>query len=248
MLYFCRPNLSHTITKEMAKKKVSKKAAQKEELQNVGEILTRSEQFIENNQKSLLVALLVIVVVVSGIILFRNSYMGPKEKEAQEMMFRGEQYFAADSFELALYGDDYEFIGFEGIIENYGITKTAKLASAYAGLCYKHLGDYEKAIDRLNKLNAADIMVSPALTGAIGDCYVELDQLQKALPYFERAGQSDNNLLAPIYLMKAGRVYEALGKYDSARGVYEKIKKNYPLSQEGLNVDRYIERTRLQKK
>jgi hypothetical protein len=39
-----------------------------------------------------------------------------------------------------------------------------------------------------------------------------------------------------------------LGKYDSARGVYEKIKKNYPLSQEGLNVDRYIERTRLQKK
>ena len=247
MLYFCRPNLSHTITKEMAKKKVSKKAAQKEELQNVGEILTRSEQFIENNQK-------VFGGSVgdrsggNGIIFSGTVICGPKEKEAQEMMFRGEQYFAADSFELALYGDDYEFIGFEGIIENYGITKTAKLASAYAGLCYKHLGDYEKAIDRLNKLNAADIMVSPALTGAIGDCYVELDQLQKALPYFERAGQSDNNLLAPIYLMKAGRVYEALGKYDSARGVYEKIKKNYPLSQEGLNVDRYIERTRLQKK
>jgi tetratricopeptide (TPR) repeat protein len=247
MLYFCTPNLSYTIIKEMANKNASQKAGQKDELQNVGEVLTRSEQFIENNQKNLLVALLVIVLVVSGVLLFRNSYMGPREKEAQEMIFRGEQYFAADSFELALYGDDYEFIGFEGIIDNYGITKTAKLASAYAGLCYKHMGDYEKAIDKLSKLNAVDIMVSPSLTGAIGDCYVELDQLQKALPYFERAGQADNNLLAPVYLMKAGRVYEALGRYEKAGEAYQRIKKNYPLSQEGLNVDRYIERTRLQK-
>ncbi|MFA7357741.1 MAG: hypothetical protein WCZ67_00410, partial [Bacteroidales bacterium] len=96
----------------MANKNASQKAGQKDELQNVGEVLTRSEQFIENNQKNLLVALLVIVLVVSGVLLFRNSYMGPREKEAQEMIFRGEQYFAADSFELALYGDDYEFIGF----------------------------------------------------------------------------------------------------------------------------------------
>lgn len=232
----------------MANKNTSKKANKKDELQNVGEVLSRSEQFIENNQKNLLVALLVIVVLVSGILLFRNSYMGPKEKEAQEMIFRGEQYFALDSFEMALFGDDYEFIGFEGIIDNYGITKTAKLASAYAGLCYKQMGDFEKAINKLNKLNASDIIVSPALTGAIGDCYVELDLLQKALPYFERAGQADNELLAPIYLMKAGRVYEALNKYDKAAETYAKIKKNYPLSQEGLNIDKYIERAGLRKK
>jgi len=216
----------------------------KDELQQVNEALSRSEQFIEKNQKNLLIALAVIVVIVGGILYFRHGYLVPKEKEAQDMIFIGEQYFAMDSFQLALNGDGAEYIGFEGIIDDYGVTKTAKLAAAYAGLCYKSMGNFEKAADYLGRSNATDIMVSPAITGAVGDCYVEMGKLDKAVNYFEQAAEADNEALAPIYMMKAGRVYEALEKWGKALKIYEKLKEKYPLSPEGQDIDRYIERAK----
>jgi len=226
---------------------MSNKPEEKEELQKVNEALSRSEQFIEKNQKNLLIALAAIVVIVAGVILFRHSYLLPKEKAAQEMIFIGERYFAIDSFKVALQGDGAEFIGFEGVIDDYGATKTAKLAAAYAGLCYKAMGDNEKAIDYLGRSNADDIMISPSLVGSIGDCYVELGKAEKAVSYFEKAADADNEMLSPIYLMKAARVYESLNKYSKALKIYERIKKEYPLSQEGLEVEKYIERAKIQK-
>jgi len=226
---------------------MSNNAEEKDELQQVNEALSRSEQFIEKNQKNILIGLAAIVLLVAGIIFFRHSYLVPKEKAAQEMIFIGEQYFAADSFKVALQGDGAEYIGFEGIIHDYGATKTAKLASAYAGLCYKNMGNYEKAIDFLSKSNADDIMVSPSLVGSIGDCYVELGKPEKAISYFEKAADTNNELLSPIYLMKAARVYESLEKYGKALKIYDRIKKDYPKSQEGLDVEKFIERAQAKK-
>jgi tetratricopeptide (TPR) repeat protein len=219
----------------------------KDELNQVNEALSRSEQFIQKNQKNLLIALAAIVVVVAGVLYFRHGYLAPREKAAQEMIFVGEQYFAIDSFQVALNGDGAEYIGFEGIIDEYGATKTAKLASAYAGLCYKSMGNYEKAAKYLGRSNADDIMVSPALVGAIGDCYVELGKPEKAVDYFKKAAEPDNELLAPIFLMKAGRVYESLNEYGKALKIYEQLKERYPLSQEGLDIDKFIERAKAKK-
>jgi tetratricopeptide (TPR) repeat protein len=225
----------------------TKSEAPKENLEQVNEALSRSEQFIEKNQKNFLIALAVIVVLVSGVLLFRHAYLIPKEKEAQEMIFMGEQYFAEDSFQLAIHGDGGEYIGFEAIIDDYRTTKTAKLAAAYAGLAYKSMGNYEKAVEYLKKCKAEDIMVSPALTGAVGDCYVELKDYAKAADYFEKAAAIDNELLTPIYLMKAARVYEKTKDYSKALKIYERIKTEYPLSQEGSEVEKYIERAKNQK-
>lgn len=225
----------------------NKSEAPKDDLQQVNEALSRSEQFIEKNQKNLLIALGVIIVLVSGVLLFRHTYQLPKEKEAQEMIFMGEQYFSVDSFQLAINGDGGEYIGFEAIIDDYRTTKTAKLAAAYAGLSYMSMGDFERAIEYLGKCKAEDIMVSPALTGAVGDCYVELKEYDKAADYFEKAASVENELLSPIYLMKAARVYEKTGKWNKSLKVYELIKSKYPLSQEGLEVEKFIERAKTHK-
>ena len=226
---------------------MSKKAEGNEELKQVNEALGRSEQFIEKNQQKIIIALVAIIVVVAGILFFRHNYLVPREKAAQEMIYIGEKYFAVDSFKVALQGDGAEYIGFEGIIEEYGATKTADLAAAYAGLCYKNMGNYKKAIDYLKDSKAGDMMVSPALVGAIGDCYVELGKPEKAISYFEKAADVDNELLSPIYLMKAATVYESLEKYGKALNIYERIKKEYPLSQEGADVEKYIERAKTKK-
>ncbi len=219
----------------------------KDALEGMNEALGRSEQFIEKNQKTLLIALAAVIVIVGGVLLYNNKVVLPREQKAAEQIFKGEQYFAADSLRLALEGDAVDYIGFEAIIKDYSGTKTAKLAKAYAGLCYKAQGDYKTAISYLNKVKTSDLVVNPALTGAIGDCYVELGETQKATAYFEKAAKSGNSLLAPIYLMKAGRAYEALGQWSKALKVYETIKAEYPNSLEGTEVEKYIERAKCQK-
>jgi tetratricopeptide (TPR) repeat protein len=223
---------------------MSNNKEKKDDLQQVNEALSRSEQFIEKNQKNILIAIALIVVLVSGVLLFRHSYLIPKEKEAQEMIYEGEQYFALDSFQVAITGDGADFIGFEGIMDEYRVTKTAKLAAAYAGLSYKGLGDYETAITYLNKCKADDIIISPALLGAIGDCYVELKEYGKAATFFEKAATVENELLAPVFLMKAATVYEKEGKFSKAEKAYETIQTKYPLTPEGQEVEKYIQRVK----
>lgn len=232
----------------MATKKVAPKAEEnKDALEGMNEALSRSEQFIEKNQNTLLIALAAVIVVVGGILLYNNKVVLPKEQKAAEMIFVGEQYFAADSLDKALYGDDVDYIGFEEIAKKYTATKTGKLAKAYAGLCYKEKGEYETAVSYLSKANTSSLVAGPAFVGALGDCYVELGQVQKAASCFDKAAKTDNNLLAPIYLMKAGRAYESLGQWSKALAAYETIKAQYPSSLEGSEIEKYIERAKLQK-
>ena len=158
-------------------------------------------------------------------------------------MFKGEQYFAKDSFQLALNGNGADYAGFEAIIDQYGSTKAGNLAKAYAGICYFNLGEYEKALDLLKSFSASDQMISPAIVGRIGDCYVNMGNTQEGISYFEKAAQAaDNNVLSPIYLKKAGVAYESLQQYDKAVNAYKTIKEKYYGSMEASDIDKYIAR------
>ena len=79
----------------------------------------------------------------------------PKEVDAQSQIFRAEQYFEKDSFKLAFEGDG-DALGFNDIIDEYGVTETANLAHYYAGICYLRLGEYENAIDDLKSFDSND--------------------------------------------------------------------------------------------
>ena len=49
----------------------------------------------------------------------------------------------------------------------------------------------------------------------------------------------------PIFLMKAGQIYELQQKYADALKLYERIKSEYPESTEGASIDKYIARVKL---
>lgn len=218
-----------------------------DQLENVHEALTRSEQFIERNKNKLFVALLAVVLVVGGYFAFQHTYLQPKEREAEAAIFRAQHYFEVDSFKLALNGNA-EFLGFEDIISEYGMTKTANLATAYAGISYMRLGEYDKAIKYLKDFNAKDQMVSHVMVGAIGDCYVYMGNVNEGVKHFESAAnKADNNLISPLYLKKAGIALASEKNYTGAVAMYEKIKNQYPTSAEAMDIDKYIEQSKLSK-
>jgi len=226
----------------MAANKKQTKGKASAQVDNVQEALSRSEQFIEKNQKILLVVVGAAVVIVCAILAFRNFYLVPRENEAEVQIFKGQQYFERDSFQLALTGDD-NFIGFEAIKDQYGMTKTANLAGAYIGLCYKELGQYDKAIAALKDFNANDELISPAIIVSIGDCYVETGKIKESIDYFLKAAdKSENDLISPIALKKAAIAYEELKDYDKAVKTYTLIKEKYYNTPEGREIQKYIDR------
>jgi tetratricopeptide (TPR) repeat protein len=222
----------------MAKKNTQQGA----NLQELGSALTRTEQFIEDNQKIMIYVVGGIVLLVAVILGVNRFYIQPKQKEAQSQMFMAENYFEKDSFNLALNGDG-NYLGFLDIISNYGITKSANLAKYYTGLSYLHLGQFENAIDYLKKFKTKDLLLAPVKEGALGDAYLELGDQNTALGHYKKALELNNNeLTKPFYLQKAANLSEAMGNLDEALSLYNKIKIEFPNSAEARNVDKYIAR------
>lgn len=215
----------------------------------VEEIVSRSEQFIENHSKKIIYGIIAIAVVVAAVLSIKHGYLIPQEKKATAAMFKGEQYFARDSFALALNGNGTDYPGFEAIIDQYGSTDAGNLAKAYAGICYFKMGDTQKALDLLKSFSGKDNMISPAITGLIGDCYVNLGNTKDGISYFEKAAkEADNDVVSPVYLKKAGIAYESLKDYNNAVKAYSTIKDKYYASMEASDIDKYITRASAQAK
>jgi tetratricopeptide (TPR) repeat protein len=210
----------------------------------VEEALSKTENFIERNQKIITYIVGAIIIVIGGYMAFNKFYLGPKEKDAQSQMFWAERYFEKDSLKLALNGDGTN-PGFLEIIDEFGITKTADLAHYYAGMCYLKMGQYQDAIDQLEDFDSDDQIVSSMALGAIGDSYMELGDNDKALKYYLKAADHNNNLFStPLFLMKAGWTYELTGNYEEALKLYERIQKDYNKSLESREIEKYIARAK----
>ena len=212
------------------------------DLLNVEETLNKWEQKIEENKKSYSIILGALIAVVAIYFAWTKLYIAPKEAEAQSEMFRAERYFAQDSLDKAMFGDG-NYLGFNDIIENYGITKAANLATYYMGICYLKKGEFENAIKYLKDFDANDQIVAPIALGAIGDANLELGNNDEAIKYYLKAASaSENKFTSPIYLMRAGMTMELAGKYKEAVEVYKKIKTEYNESTEGREVEKYLAR------
>lgn len=232
----------HPLTKdEMAKKAVT--PATKQEQKGLEKALSKSEQFFENNKKTIFGCLIAIIVIIAGGMLYNAKVAQPRQIRASEAIFPGETYFMNGDYATALNGDAYGFEGFEELSKQYKSTKAGKLAGLYAGLCYAQLDSLELAQEYLEKFSGKDQMVAPAALGALANCYATNGQVAKAATTFEKAAKkADNNLLSPYYYFQAGLMYESLDKTEQALKLYNMIKLLYPESAEGQEIDKYIAR------
>lgn len=210
-----------------------------EGLENVGSALSRTELWIEEHQ-NLIYGIIAVIIIAAGLIWGLKALNEKKDVTASNEIFTAQKYFEKEQYEAALNGDG-NYLGFTEIYDSYSRTKTGKLAAYYAGISYMKLGNYEEAISYLKKFNGKDDILAPMALGAIGDCYMELDNVSEAASYYKKAAdKSDNSFTVPTFLTKAALTYEILGDYASALKCYQKIKSDYPESNEGYEINRSI--------
>lgn len=227
----------------MAKSK-KKKVDSSQGLKNVEETLTKTEQFLEQNYKSLIYVLGALVVLV-GLFWLSRIYLMNRNEEAQSQMYMAEKYLEIDSLNLALYGDG-NYLGFLDIADDYKFTRTGNLARYAAGICFLHLGQFEDAIDMLEKYSKKDQVIGSLAIGATGDAWVEMGDIDKGISkYLEAAAYAENSFNTPLFLLKAGELYEQEGDFEKALEIYEKIQSEYPESTEGSSIEKYIARVKL---
>jgi len=221
----------------------------KNEAIDLGEAVSKSEAFLLKNKKTIIGVIAAIVLVIALIFAYQNLYKAPREHKAQAALFKGEQYFENDNYEMALNGDSIGFAGLLKVADEFSGTKAANLARAYAGLSLAHLGRYDEAVNVLDKFNAKDQMIAPAIKAAMGNCYAQTGNLDKAVDLLMSAAKAaDNMSLSPIYLRQAGDIYVQQNKLDKALEAYKTIKEKYYDSYQALDIDKYIEKIELMTK
>jgi len=206
------------------------------------------ESFFQKNLKKIGIAVAAIVVIILGILLY-NNWSEKRNLKASEALYPCEQYFQSGNYEKALNGDGQNCVGLLQVANQYGRTKAGNLAHAYAGLAYAQLGKYEDAVKELGEFDSKkDEMISPALLGALGNSYAQIGQNDKAVETLKKAAEkADNVVLSPLFLQQAGEILESENKADEALELYEQIKDNYRASQQGAEIDKYIERIKAAK-
>lgn len=203
-----------------------------------------SEALIDKYKKPVMAGLAVVVVAVAGFFLYKSFILEPKNQKANEALFKGEQYFAMNDYDKALKGDSTGYKGFVYIAEEYSNTKAGNLARLYAGMSYAQSGNYQEAVKYLESYDECDDeMITPAAVGVLGNCYAQLNQLDKATETLLKAAKmADNTTLSPMYLQQAGEIFESQGNSEKALNCYKEIKSKYPQSMQAVEIEKYIER------
>ena len=215
------------------------------------ENISKSEDFLLKNKKTIMYAVIALIVIIAGIILYNNFVKAPREAKASTELAKGQTMFANQQFAQALNGDSTGYAGFVKIASDYSSTPAGNLANLYAGLCYANLDKWEDAVKFLDKYSPAnDEMVSPAAVAALGNAYAHVKQLDKAVDALKIAAKmadsqaldNTNNSLSPTFLIQAATILESQNKKDEALKIYQDIKKKYVNSAVSQEIDKYIER------
>ena len=213
-----------------------------DQFEQIGDTISKTEQYIEQNQKRIGIFAAVVIAVIIVFFLWNTKWLPDTSAEAHSDMYMAQIYFEQDSFNLALNGDG-QFLGFIDLADEYSFVKEGKLASYYAGVCFLNMGDYESAIEYLKKFSSNDILLSSLALGMTGDCYMELGNQDKALDYYEDAADNNkNDFTTPIYLFKQALIHEENGDYKKALTIYNTIKEEHKDSRQASNISKYISR------
>src|SRR5689334_4714603 len=152
-------------------------------------IIGKAKDFWTKNSKIISIVFVVVVLGVGGYFIYSNYIQKPKEEKAMDYMFRAEEYYRLDSFNLALRGDGASY-GFLKVADKYSGTDAGNLACYYAGVCYLKMDDNPNAIKYLKKFSTTSKSTMARVYKMLGDANGDLGKNADAVDYYKKAANT----------------------------------------------------------
>lgn len=231
----------------MSEKEIEETVEQ--QIEHTEDLYNRVEEeksFFEKNLVGILIGAVVVIGAIFGIRYWMNSSAAADRATVDEI-WRAETYLHSETpnYQAAIAGDSLGNDGLEVLADDLSGTMGGNIATYDLGIAYLNNGQYNEAIEALSSVSFDDQMVSTVAIGAIGDAYSQLGDLNAAIENYEKAiANSDNSFTCPIYLKKCGLAHEALGQYNEAIAHYERISNDFPNTEEGKSIAKFITRAR----
>jgi tetratricopeptide (TPR) repeat protein len=238
-------------TKKEKQDKIEEESTTAEVFNTLDESASKTEEFVSKYQNIIIGVIVVVIAGILGLLGYNRFILQPQEEEAANELNQSQIYFDSalestnekerDSlFSLAINGAQGKF-GFVDIADQYGSTKVGDLANYYAGISYLNIGKYQEAISYLESFDTDDEIIASFAIGAIGDAFLQLNQPEEALGYYEKAAnRRDNNYTTPKYLFKAAITAIELNKPEKAVEYLETIEQKYSESEEAKKIAPYL--------
>lgn len=202
----------------------------------------RSQDFWSRYSKPILYGTLALLLIVGGYFAYKQFIQKPNELKAADAIAKAEEYFRADSLQLALNGDGIN-PGFLKVISNYGGTKAGNLARFYAGSAYLNLGDNTAAAKHLDDFETDSKPIQARAYKLLADAYAGQGKNAEALANYKKAAEhfEDDEQNASQYLfMAAYFASRVMNNKEEAIELFKELKEEYPATQFGFEADKYL--------
>lgn len=198
------------------------------------------EAFFLENRNMIIGVFAVLVIAIGGYFGYKKLIQEPKELDARNKISVVQEFFAKDSLDLALNGDGIN-PGALAIAESYKNTATGNLARFYTGAIYLKKQEFDNAINYLEKYKPGTAELKGLTNRMLADAWSEKGDMAKATDLYVKAAElAKSEFYSPAYYKMAGDLMLIQERYADAIQVFEIIKKDYPLSEEGQNIQKEI--------
>ncbi len=205
-------------------------------------VVERAQDFWSRYSRPILIASAAIILLCGAYFAYKYLVKGPQEEKASEAIFKAEEYYRADSLNMALNGDGMN-AGFLRIIDKYSGTKAGNLAKFYAGSIYLKQGDFNKATKHLKDFSSDSKMIQARGYKLLGDAYAESGKNSDALDAYKKAAHhfTEDDMNSSEYLFIAAYFADRVMKNQkAATDLFKELKEKYPRTEKGFEADKFL--------
>lgn len=204
-------------------------------------VFVKLQEFVYQNRPlayGIAGAVVVILLAIAGYAYWQSQ----RGAEAQDLLGGIVTVYEEGRYREALDGVG-DNPGLLAIAEDYGSTDGGNMARFYAADALFRLGEYDQALAYFDAFDkGGHIVGASALAGEAAIYEVKGDYARAGALYERAASQYEDAITSPEYLLAAGRAYEKAEQYADARDAYQRIRDDFPASDQVQNLDFYLAR------
>ncbi len=184
----------------------------------------------------------VAVIAIAAISFFYMNQKKSSNERANVELSRVIPAFDAGMYLEAIEGNaQSKVMGLKKIVAEYGNSENGEIAKVYLGHAYFYLGKVDDALKNYEDFDGGNDLFKAAAFAGEAACYEDKNDFEKASELYRKASSiSDENALNPQYLLFSGIDLLKIKKTAEAKEIFERIKKDFPTTASGREVERYL--------